>query len=249
MKFEVGDTSVVVNMSGSAALLDEVGRRLTSGEGFAIATLNLDHLVKLGSSERFRSAYAAQDMVTADGNPIVWLSRLAGRDLSLAPGSDLVVPLARTAADVGAPVALVGSTEASLERAGQAMQRMVPGLSVVARIAPPMGFDADGPEAEALLDSLVFSGARLVFLALGAPRQEQLAARGRLLTPGLGFASIGAGLDFLAGHQRRAPRWVRALALEWLWRLGGNPRRLAGRYVRAASILPGHALRAWRSRV
>jgi len=92
------------------------------------------------------------------------------------------------------------------------------------------------------------SGAGLVFLALGAPKQERLAARGRALQPELGFVSIGAGLDFLAGSQRRAPRLVRRLALEWLWRAGSDPKRLAGRYARCAAILPGHALRAWRMR-
>ncbi len=89
------------------------------GEGFALATLNLDHLVKLRASGAFRRAYGAQDLVVADGNPIVWLSRLAGRKVELVPGgSDMVLPLAEVAADEGVRVALVGSTEESLVAAG-----------------------------------------------------------------------------------------------------------------------------------
>ena len=62
----------------------------------------------------------------------------------------------------------------------------------------------------------------------------------------MGFVSIGAGLDFLAGSQTRAPAWVRAIAMEWLWRMLANPRRLALRYLRCALILPGLARDALR---
>jgi exopolysaccharide biosynthesis WecB/TagA/CpsF family protein len=75
-------------------------------------------------------------------------------------------------------------------------------------------------------------------LALGAPKQEMLAARGRELAPSVGFVSVGAGLDFLAGTQHRAPKWVQAIAMEWLWRLISSPARLVGRYARCFAILP-----------
>lgn len=240
-----GGRTIRINTPDRAALLEAVRARLRAGDGFALATLNLDHLVKLRRDPAFAAAYAAQDLVVADGNPVVWLSRLARRPVALVPGSELVVPLACAAAEEGAPVALVGSTAPALEAAGAALKRAAPGLEIVAQIAPPMGFDPEGAAAEALLSEVRQSGARLVFLALGAPKQERLAARGRALAPGIGFASIGAGLDFLAGSQRRAPRWVRALALEWLWRMVSNPMRLVPRYARCAAILPGEAARAW----
>ena len=88
----------------------------------------------------------------------------------------------------------------------------------------------------------------MVFLALGSPKQEILAARGRMLVPEIGFASIGAGLDFLAGTQTRAPRIFRKLALEWLWRMLSNPRRLGLRYLHCMAILPGQVLGALRQR-
>lgn len=241
MEFSFVPYRIVVNIPDRAALLADVDRRLSSGQGFALATINLDHLVKLRDDPAFRAAYAAQDLVVADGNPIVWLSRLARRPVSLVPGSEMVVPLAEAAARAGAPVALLGSTEPALKAAAAHLTVRVPGLQVVALLAPPMGFDPIGPAAEAILAKVEQSGARLVFLALGAPKQERFAAFARTRLPAVGFASIGAGLDFLAGTQRRAPRWMRALALEWLWRLLGNPRRLAGRYLQSALILPGQA--------
>ena len=244
----VGADPIAVNVPDKAALMEQVATHFSERRGFALATINLDHLVKLRTSPSFREAYGAQDMVIADGNPIVWLSRLAQRPVALAPGSDLVVPLARLAAEHGIKVALLGATEAVLEAAAGVLKREIPGLEIAACLAPSQNFDPEGEEAGQLLDALARSGAGLTLLALGAPRQETFAARGRRAVPGMGFVSIGAGLDFLAGSQTRAPAWVRRLALEWLWRMLSNPRRLAGRYLQCALLMPRLALMALRQR-
>jgi exopolysaccharide biosynthesis WecB/TagA/CpsF family protein len=229
---------LLVNTGSGAALLAAVGDHLDRGEGFAVATLNLDHLVKLRSSAAFRAAYAAQTHVVADGKPVVWLRRLAGLPVDLAPGSELVQPLMALAAARGVPVGFLGATEATLATAAERLERAHPGLRVVARIAPPYGFDPEGPGADAALDALAASGARLVMLALGAPKQEVLAARALARVPGCGFVSVGAGLDFVAGSQTRAPLWVRRMAMEWLWRMLSDPRRLTKRYMLCFAILP-----------
>ncbi len=93
-----------------------------------------------------------------------------------------------------------------------------------------------------LVAALRRSGARLTFLALGAPRQEIFAARCRAALPGMGLVSVGAGLDFIAASQRRAPPWVRRIAMEWLWRVLTDPRRLTRRYASCAASLPGFVL-------
>lgn len=248
MQFDYGGQPIRLNMPDRPSLLAEIRRRFAAGQGFALATINLDHLVKLRHDPAFRAAYGAQDLVVADGNPIVWLSRLAERPVQLVPGSDLVVPLTELAAQENIPIALVGSTDAALQAAARQLGRQVPGANIVATIAPPMGFDAASQSARDLLHQVQASGARLCFLALGAPRQEMLAARGRHETPGIGFASIGAGLDFLAGTQQRAPLWIRRLALEWAWRMLSAPGRLAPRYLRCAAILPAEIRAARRLR-
>lgn len=248
MQFSYGPRAICVNMPDRPALMAEIARRLRAGQGFALATINLDHLVKLRQDRSFRDAYAGQDLVVADGNPIVWLSRLAGRPVSLVTGSDLVIPLARLAAQEDIGIALVGTTDAALAAAATALQQQAPGCRILARIAPPMGFDPDSDGAGDLLRQVRGSGARLCFLALGAPKQERLAARGRTEAAEIGFASIGAGLDFLAGNQTRAPQWVRRLALEWAWRMLSAPRRLVPRYAKCAAILPIEAVAALRLR-
>lgn len=239
---------VQVSVPDRAGLLDDLGRHMAQGRGFALATLNLDHVVKLRQSPDFRRAYLAHGHVTADGNPIVWLCRLAGQRVALIPGSELIVPLAEVAARQGIPVALVGSTQDTLALAAKRLQQRIPGLEVVLQLAPPMGFDPTGAQADDVIAAIGDSGAGLCFLALGAPKQEMLAACAHAALPGVGFVSIGAGLDFIAGHQRRAPRLVRMLAAEWLWRLVSNPRRLAARYGACLLVLPGLTVKAIRAR-
>lgn len=248
MRFRISDTEIAVTHPDRAAALAEVGARLRAGKGFALATINLDHLVKLRRDPPFRAAYAAQDIVVADGNPIVWLSRLARRPVALVPGSDLVQPLAAAAAGAGRPLVLVGSTDAALAAAAARLTADVTGLSVALAEAPPMGFDPEGPAARDLLGRIAAVGPCLCLIALGAPKQERLSALGRRLAPQAGFASVGAGVDFLAGQQTRAPAWVRRLALEWLWRMLSSPRRLVPRYAACAAILPAEMRNAWRLR-
>jgi N-acetylglucosaminyldiphosphoundecaprenol N-acetyl-beta-D-mannosaminyltransferase len=235
---------VRVTVPTQDALLADLRQRLHAKVGFAIATINLDHVVKLRRDTAFQHAYAGQTHVTADGRPILWLSWLAGDPVGLVTGSDLVDPVVALCAELSAPIALFGSTQAVLDKASRTLQDRYPGLNVSATLAPPMGFEADSAAADALLDILAASGARVCLLALGAPKQEIFAARGLAAHPEMGFLSIGAGLDFIAGTQTRAPKLARVLALEWLWRLIRSPRRLAARYGACIAILPSLVTRA-----
>ena len=248
MKFRYDDKTIEVNVATRAELAEALTERWRAGGGFALATINLDHLAKLEVDPGFAAAYAAQDFVVADGWPIVTLSRIAGTPVELMPGSDMVVPLCEWAAKAGVKVGFVGSHDQALGDAKRVLTERVPGLEVVYAHAPEMGFDPDGDAAAAILAALTAQGVGLCFLALGAPKQEQLAARGRRLAPTVGFASIGAGLDFFGGHQVRAPRLARKLKVEWLWRALTSPRRMVPRYWRAGKLLPRHMLEARRQR-
>ncbi|MDA7423506.1 WecB/TagA/CpsF family glycosyltransferase [Thalassococcus lentus] len=248
MQFTVSGETIVVNVPTWSALESRVSESLAKKKGFALATINLDHLVKLRTSPEFLDAYLAQDMVVADGNPIVWMSKAAARPVELIPGSDAILPLARIAADQGVPVAFVGSTQESLGAAKDFLEQEVPGLQVACCIAPPMGFDPAGSDAAAIMKQVEISGAGMCFIALGAPKQEIFAATGRRVCPTVGFASIGAGLDFFAGTQKRAPSWTRKFALEWLWRGASNPKRLGPRYLKCVMIFPGQMWNAFKMR-
>ena len=248
MNFSAPRYSIEINVRNNDELFRILRERFAAHLGFALATLNLDHLTKLPEDNAFVDAYAAHDLVVADGRPIVWLSQLARDPVELMPGSDLIVPLCGLARETGTAVALVGSNDAALAGAAGSLRREVPGLDIALCHAPPYGFDPEGAEANRICDMLNASGARLCFIALGAPKQERFAAHAKARCPHVGFASIGAGLDFLSGHQIRAPRLMRRLALEWLWRIAQDPRRLVPRYLKCAAILPGLFWRAMRQR-
>ncbi len=248
MKFAFENQEIEVNVPDADQLKKLIKDRFDRKEGFGLATVNLDHLVKLAGDQQFLRAYQRQDFIVADGRPIVWLSRLADRPVELVPGSDLVIPLCKLAASAGVKVALVGSTDPVLKQVQSALMHKVPGLNVAYVRAPSYGFDPHGEEARDILKELAAQDISLCFLALGAPKQERFSELGRSLAPQTGFASIGAGLDFIVGAQRRAPRWMRKLALEWLWRMLSNPMRLLPRYMQCFAILPGQIAQALRLR-
>lgn len=248
MQYQTKNGEIRVNVRSLTDLETQVREKLQQKQGFSLATINLDHLVKMDRDAAFYHAYRRQDFVVADGNPIVWTSKLAKAPVDLLPGSDLVLPLCRWTASEGRSIALLGSTEAALSEAANALATQVDGLEVACMIAPPFGFDPNSDAAAEILQTVQTSGAALCFLALGAPKQELLAARGAEVAPSVGFASIGAGLDFLAGTQTRAPRWVRRLAIEWVWRLLLNPKRLWKRYFDSGMIMPRLVLQALKTR-
>ncbi|MFN3846204.1 MAG: WecB/TagA/CpsF family glycosyltransferase [Paracoccaceae bacterium] len=248
MNFNFPDHTIRVNIPNRTTLLDAVRERLGTGRGFALATINLDHLVKLRTSASYRAIYAEQDLVVADGNPIVWLSYLAGNPVMLVPGSDILRPILKLAAEEQAPVGFFGSSPDVLTEAARRLSLEIPSLRLVWTGSPRMGFDPTGEEARAALDAMHVAGVRLCIVSLSAPRQEAFAAFGRSVTPEIGFCGFGAGLDFVVGEQVRAPLWMRKVALEWLWRALSAPRRLLPRYAACAAILPAEALDALRQR-
>ena len=236
------DLAVVDGWPINIATLDEAVETITSeasrGHGLSVFTLNLDHLVKLRHEESFRAAYEKADFVTADGAPVAALARRQSGHIERTTGADLVEPLAHEAARTQLPVFLFGTTPEALKAAEEHLQEATQNrLHIAGTFSPPLGFDPQGPEADQAIERIKASGAKLCFVALGAPKQELFAARARELGVKCGFICIGAALDFLAGTQRRAPKLAQKLNIEWLWRLALSPRRLAHRYALCALVL------------
>jgi len=215
---------------------------LDHGRSFSVFTINLDHITKLRRNARFRAAYDRARIVLADGFPIVLAGRLQGRTLSRAPGSDLIVPLCAEASRRNIPIVLFGSTFDTLRVAARELKTLHPGLTISGVYAPDHGFDPYSDTADKCIAFIKASGAGLSFLALGSPKQELFADRCLDETHGVSFVCIGAGLDFLSGQQRRAPKFVQSIGCEWLWRMASNPRRLARRYLECLLIFPGVVL-------
>jgi N-acetylglucosaminyldiphosphoundecaprenol N-acetyl-beta-D-mannosaminyltransferase len=124
-------------------------------------------------------------------------------------------------------------------------------VKVVGTHAPPLGFETSATENEAAVSAVAAADADLVLLALGAPKQELWAHRERARLACGVVLCLGATVDFMAGTIPRAPAWMRRSGLEWVFRVAGEPKRLAKRYARDAVVFPrlvvGEALRRARS--
>lgn len=227
-----------INVATVDDAVQQIAADMRKRSAFSVVTLNLDHIVKLRSDETFRSAYRAAKFISADGAPVAHLARKQCTHIERAPGADLLLPLCREAADGKIGVYLFGTDSVALKRSADRLSESTGGrLNICGAAAPAMKFDPQGPEADAALDKIAASGAGLCFVALGAPKQEIFAARALERGIKAGFICVGAGLDFLAGRQVRAPQVMRNNGLEWLWRLSRNPGRLTARYAKCGIIL------------
>ena len=200
------------------------------GEPRCVVACNVHSLVSARQSERFASVLARADLCVPDGAPVAWRLRQQGFPAQRrVAGPDVMWRCLERAAQTGLPVFFYGGTEETLEALVTRLRQDLPALRIAGTLAPP--FRPLTPrEDRGVMRTIVRSGARLVFVALGCPRQEAwiLSHRGEL--PGVALAA-GAAFDFIAGTQRRAPRWMQRAGLEWLHRLCSEPRRLWRRYV------------------
>lgn len=232
-----------INVPSERWMIDHIIQDVAAGRGGTVFTINLDHLSKLPHDSDFRAAYERATYVSADGMPVVALVRAEGVPIDRVTGADLVVPLSAAAADAAIPVYFFGTSDEVLVLAIARLREKIPHLVVAGHEAPAMGFDPTGTVARAAAARIAASGAKICFVALGAPKQEIFANTAIGETEGVVYLGIGAALDFIAGCSVRAPRFMQRSGLEWLWRVGQEPRRLLPRYLRSAAWLAGYVLR------
>lgn len=223
----IGELPVdVVDLEGA---LDEIERLLRAGQGGTVFTPNVDHVVLGEQNLRFRAAYTAASLSLVDGMPVLWASRLLGWPLPCKiSGSDLVRPLLARAAKNGHRVYFLGGDPGVAALAKSTLERELPGLQIVGIDDPRIDVDH---VSEEMLQRIRDAKPDLVLVALGAPKQELFSHEQREALKPAVLIGIGASLDFIAGVRQRAPAWISSVGLEWLYRLGQEPRRLAGRYL------------------
>jgi N-acetylglucosaminyldiphosphoundecaprenol N-acetyl-beta-D-mannosaminyltransferase len=229
---------VTINVLSLPEAVSSIVSAAQHGDNFSVCTLNLDHVVQLQQRSDFRAAYRRARFVTADGFPIVALSRLLGTPVTRTTGADLVEPVCQEAQKKGLPIFMLGSNDRTLAITAKRLSERYQGLEVVGCFAPGENFDPYSSEADYAIDRIRASGAKLCFIALGAPRQELFAARCLDKLNGTGLLCIGAALDFIAGTQTRAPSLTQKTGLEWAWRMLREPRRLGPRYARCIAVVP-----------
>lgn len=203
-----------------------------NGRGGWVLTVNLDILRRCVLHPDFRRLTRGVSLAVADGMPLVWASRVQGEALpERVAGSDLIGSLSAVAAERDFSIYLLGGSPGTAERAAEVLRVRSTGLRIAGTACPPLGFEHSSAQVAGIREALIAVRPDIVYVALGSPKQEVLIEQLRDDLPGIWWLGVGASFSFLAGDIRRAPPWMQRLGLEWLHRLGNEPRRLARRYL------------------
>ena len=208
--------------------------------GAVVFTVNPDHLYHLQYNPAFLQAYRSADIITVDSHYVRLALRAQGRSVvNRLPGSDIVPAFcARNAANPDVRIFLLGARPGVAQAARESMNRKAGREMVVGAHGPSMNFVNDAAEIEDVLKMIEASGANVLLVGLGAPKQEMWIASVRHRLPQVRvMMGIGAVIDYEAGEVKRAPVLLRRLGLEWTYRVATEPRRYLMRYVRSSKFL------------
>jgi N-acetylglucosaminyldiphosphoundecaprenol N-acetyl-beta-D-mannosaminyltransferase len=181
-------------------------------------------------SSEFRAVINGADLVTPGGMPVVWMMRLLGvPGQPRVYGPAMTLKLCEHAATHGLKVGFYGGTPKSLQFLCSELKRKYSGLDIVYAYSPPFRSLTAQEDAE-VRQEIEVSGAQLLFVGLGCPKQERWMAEHR---PGVRavMLGVGAAFDFISGEKPQAPLWMQSIGAEWIFRLCSEPRRLWFRYI------------------
>jgi N-acetylglucosaminyldiphosphoundecaprenol N-acetyl-beta-D-mannosaminyltransferase len=213
------------------SVINQIGRWVETSESRYICISTVHMVMESYDDPMFRNVVNSADLVGADGVPIIHVTRwlgLARQDRTFAP--DLVVKLCEQASIDRIPVGFYGSTPEVIRDIISEVTNRFPDLTVSYAYSPP--FRALTPnETSDIAESINESGARILFVGLGCPRQERWMneMRSRISAVMLG---VGWAFDVVAGHSHTAPGWIQRIGMEWLFRMVLNPRKLWRRHLR-----------------
>lgn len=213
-------------------------------ESRSVCICNVHSVVTATQDPAFRTVIQEADMATPDGAPVAWTLRRKGFSAQeRINGPDLMWRLCEQAAREGVSIGLYGATQPVLDKLGEILRQAFPALNIAYSVSPPFRALSAEEDAQVCAD-INRSGAGLLFVGLGCPKQEKWIAqhRGRVDAVMLG---VGAAFDYHAGTLKRAPEWMRSSGLEWLHRVSTEPRRLWRRYLVTNSIFIATSVSEW----
>jgi len=224
----------ILGMRVDATSYDDAADRILAwgraGESRYVSVATVNNVMHAYDDPAFAAAMDGADLVTPDGMPLVWGLRALGVSTATRVyGPDLTPVVCARAAQESVPVGFLGSTPDVLDDMVVALRDRFPGLRVAFAESPP--FRAATPEERTrTVRKINESGARILFVGLGTPKQDLWMAehRGQIRAAMVG---VGAAFDFIAGRKAQAPRWMQGAGLEWLFRLVHEPGRLWKRYM------------------
>lgn len=225
-----------INLTGTPVtalpLEDQVKAVLKWAGSFSsrvVCLANVHMLMESRWDSSFCQVLEDADLVTPDGMPLVWMMKAMGiKNQDRVAGMDFFLTICRQAAEHGIPIYLLGSTKDVLNKIQKKLEKDFPDLKLAGIDSPPFRPLTVAEDSE-LVARINNSGAGLVFVSLGCPKQERWMAEHKDKIQAV-MVGVGAVFDVYAGAKKHAPKWVRELGLEWLYRLVQEPRRLWKRY-------------------
>lgn len=213
------------------AATDQIVDWAAQGQSRYVCVAAVNNVMHSYDDPTFRDAMNGADLVTADGMPLVWgLRRLGVTEATRVYGPDLTPVVLAAAEREAIPVGFLGSAPHVLAMLVAEVDRRWPALRVAYAWSPPFTALTDREDAD-VVSAINGSGARILFVGLGCPKQELWMAEHRGTVEAV-MVGVGAAFDFLAGEKLQAPELMQGAGLEWLFRLITEPRRLAKRYLR-----------------
>ena len=219
-----------LNIKIQVTTQQELLRNLKKG---ALITPNVDHLVKLQKDEDFYRVYQQAEWVVCDSKILYLMSKLLKEPLPEAiPGSSFFTAYYMYHKDdLNCKIFLLGAAEGIAEKARQNINKKVEREIVVGAHSPSYGFEKNEKECEELVRIVNESGANVLLVGVGAPKQEKWIMKYRDRMPNIDvFMALGATIDFEAGTLKRAPEIWQKCGMEWLYRALKEPKRLFKRY-------------------
>ncbi|MFC1517983.1 WecB/TagA/CpsF family glycosyltransferase [Candidatus Margulisiibacteriota bacterium] len=218
--------------------VQEIVRRAGLAEKTYLVTPNVDHVLRYQADQKFRKVYKSAGLVLADGYPVVWASRLLRKPLpERVAGSDLLGKIC-AAGQGKMSVFFLGGSRKTPEKLVNKFQEKYPRLKIAGAYSPPKKELRDTVGVKKIVKLINDSGADLLFVGLGSPKQEYfIYDNWQELNVKLAMG-VGIALDYSAGLMPRAPVWLRNIGLEWLYRLIREPFRLFWRYFKALFFFP-----------
>lgn len=205
------------------------------GRGGRVFVANVHMVMEAYDDHAYRAAVNRANLVTPDGMPLVWVLRRKGFAMKdRVYGPTLTLWVLEAAARLGVPVGFYGGKPEVLNALIDQVEAQFPGLRIVFRESPPFRALSDH-EDQAFVEAINASGARILFVGLGCPKQEKwMDAHGEESATSVQavMLGVGAAFDFHAGTLRQAPSWMQERGMEWIFRLAVEPRRLWKRYLK-----------------
>lgn len=194
-----------------------------------VCVANVHMLIEACRDANFANVLHEADLVTPDGMPLVWMLRLMGvKGQDRVAGLDILLSLCRSASSEEVSIFFLGSHAAMLERVKLRLERDFPDLKIAGMEPLPFRPLTEAEDAE-VVQKLNASGAGIVLVSLGCPKQELWMAHHKNRVNAV-MVGLGGAFPVYAGIHKRAPQLLRSLGCEWLYRLIQEPRRLWGRY-------------------